>query len=267
MGNFFNIKRFGKYLTYDLNNACNYFGFCLLVLGLVPLIVFVFQQIFSLAFTQSLTLLPMWAKYTAFGITMVALVIIAPVKLYGRLTEKRAGSDWLMIPASAFEKFLSMVIVLCVVVPAVFFAVLASCDLLLSLIPYYGESMVSSGLAAFDKIVASVNSEVFKITDAGIATIWLSFCTYILTFALGAICFKKSKAAKVILCIIALDSLLSILGMIFITAFDFDFSGFFDDMTPEKAQHFLNTMINICYFVIFGVLLGGIFARIKTLKH
>lgn len=270
MSNVFNIKRFGKYLTYDLNNAWNYFGFSLLVLGIVPLIIFLFQQIFSLAFTQHLTDLPMWAKYTAIAITVAALVIVAPTKLYGRLTAKRAGSDWLMVPASAFEKFLSMVIILCLVVPAAFLAVLSACDLLLSLVPYYGDSAVLQGadaLVQFKDFLHVEMADVFTITGVGYSLVWISFCTWILSFALGAICFKKSKAAKVILCIILLESLISILGMLFFTTFDINLESFFENMSVEKAQNWFNAMISIVTFVVLGALCGGIYARIKTLKH
>lgn len=268
MSNVFDIKRFGKYISYDLNNAWNNFGLSLIVLALVPLIVFVFQEVFSLAFTQSLTELPVWAKGTALGVTAVALIIIAPVKLYGRLTEKRLGSDWLMVPASAFEKFLSMVLILCVVVPVVFLAISSCCDMLLSLIPCYGESLIFKGADAWNQLVQMIqDNDGLEVTTAGYSMVWLSFCSSILVFTLGAICFKKNKVAKVILCLIAFESVVSLLGMGIVNVFDIDLDTFFDGMTVEKAQHWFNTWLNIGNFIVFGVLLGGIYARIKTLKH
>ena len=106
------------------------------------------------------------------------------------------------------------------------------------------------------------------------ASVWAGWCASVLPFGLGAICFKKGKAAKTILCILGVEILLSILLVLLFkggyeSGFDFGqrLSDFFGNMTAEKAQFWANFFINIMYLVIVGGLLTALFFRIKTIKH
>ena len=277
MNNVFDFKRFGKYFAYDLNNAWSNYGISALVIGLLPLIMLIFSVIFELLLQGETAPMPLQVKFVLFTVAFLVVVLSAPVKLYGRLTERRVGSDWLMIPASPFEKFLSMAIMLCVVLPVAVFGLFAVCDLLLGwIVPAYGGSMVRQAATDFPGMMALATSmNGTGITGGGfIALMFLSWCVSILPFGLGAICFKKGKAAKTILCIFALEVLLSILlVIIFKGGFD---SGFdlapklerlLGDMTAEKVQFLINLFINACYLVVVGGLLVALFFRIKTIKH
>ena len=268
MNNVFNLKRFGKYYSYDFNNAAGNYGVSALVIGLLPLILLVFYVIFSLVFTGNVEPLPLPLKLTLFGIVLLVVILSAPAKLYGRLTERKAGTDWLMIPASSFEKFLSMAVMLCIVLPVVVFGLFAACDLLLgALVPAYGESMIS--LLKENISLASEMSWAVTTTGGSIMSVWGGWCASVLAFGLGAICFKKGKAAKTILCIFALEVLLSLLAVIIFKGMDLGqvLPDFFESMNSDKAQFWANFALNAFYLVTIGGLLAAIFFRVKTIKH
>lgn len=280
MNNVFNLKRFGKYFTYDLKNAASNYGISALTIGLLPLICLVFSVIFSLIFSGEVASIPTPVKIMLFGVAVLVVILSAPAKLYGRLTERKAGTDWLMIPASSFEKFLSMAIMYCVILPVVVFGLFALCDILLGwALPIYGDSFILSfknmfQSAGLDAALAS-SSPIITTTGGVIGSVWGGWCASILPFALGAVCFKRAKAAKTILCIIALEMVFSFIAVLFLKGgFEngfiangtFFLSGF-EDMSPEKLQFWTNFLINALYLVVVGGLLTGLFFRVKTIKH
>ena len=171
MNNIFDIKRFGRYLTYDLNNAWNNFGISALVLGLMPLILLFFNTIFGLVFSGQVQPLHPAAKVAIMVCAFIIVAISGPVKLYGHLTERRSGSDWLMLPASSFEKFLSMTVMLCIALPVVVLGLFSVCDLLLSwIVPVYGDSIVREISSGVYHIVSNAGDVNFAIlTDFAVA--------------------------------------------------------------------------------------------------
>ena len=278
MNKVFDIKRFGKYFTYDLNNALGNYGISALVIGLLPLILLVFSVIFSLIITGEAAVIPHPVKLALFGITFLVVILSAPTKLYGSLTERRAGTDWLMLPASSFEKFLSMAIMLCIVLPLVVFGLFVVCDLLLGwIVPAYGGSVfktLKDSISVFGLTSMEDMSMALPTGGGTVASVFMGWCASVLPFGLGAICFKKGKAAKTILCIFAVEILFSILLVIlFKGGYDSGFeygqrlANFFENMTAEKAQFWANFLINLMYLVIVGGLLTAIYFRIKTIKH
>ena len=178
-------------------------------------------------------------------------------------SENRTGGGIMekLIPVSRFEKWLSMVLIVCVVVPVILFALIFGSDTLMAtLFPNtYGESLISQLSIAVKGIMDEES-----ITVNLPAILWLNWCESILIFTVGAVCFKKSKVAKTLLCLIAFSFLLSSLLILFTghTHITIDFlSG------PDDTERMFNWFLNICYTVIIGGLLGGLYYRIRTLKH
>ena len=282
MNNVFDIKRFGKYFMYDLNNARGNYAVSALVLGLLPLILLVFTVIFGLVFTGEVPEIVLPVKFSMLACAFIICILSAPVKLYGNLTERRSGSDWLMLPASSFEKFLSMAIMLCIVLPLVVFGLFAICDLLLSwIVPVYGESAVKqifSGINNMESVMSDAfvdSTGMLAVTPGTSYTLgWLSWCASILPFGLGAICFKRGKAAKTILCLIALETVFSLILVIlfrggYANGYEFGqkMADLFGNMTAGKMETLVNAFINLSYFIVIGGLLAGLFFRIKTIKQ
>lgn len=147
MNNIFNFKRFVNYLRFDLRNAKNYYGLSMLVVGLLPVIVFAFSQILYWMVSKDNVSLDFGLAFRCITLCIAVAIVnlTAPPKMYGRITERRCGSDWLLIPASTFEKWLSMLIITLVVVPVVMVVLLLISDTFLALLfpARYGENVFS----------------------------------------------------------------------------------------------------------------------------
>lgn len=266
MERIFNYSRFGKYFMYDLNNAKNNYGLSLLILGLLPVTLFVFSVLFGILFGSGEIALSTASKVSVYAVAMCSIVISSPTKLYGHLTEKRAGSDWLMIPASSFEKFLSMMIIVCLVLPLGFHALFLGSDWLLSLVfPSYGDPVMLNGVKWISESMNS--SDYMDITAAGKSVFLLEFCAGILPFVLGALWFKRSKPAKTILALMAVGMVVSSLTVFFFTHTSIDFDALFENLSAQSLQTWLNILVNVYFLVVIGGLMTAIFFRIKTLKH
>lgn len=271
MKDFFDIRRFGNYLLYDLRNARNYFWVSLIVLGLLPIIGYVFAQLFCHLFTggwggESLAIAN---QISMAGIALITLFISFPIKVYGKITEKRFGSDWIMIPASGFEKWLSMIIVTCVALPLCFGVLFFGSDALMSaVIPSYGQSLFGR-LAGFNDMIAESTDGILNMKLA--PCLYFNWCASILMFTLGALVFKKAKGAKTILASFAIGTLFSILmvSLFGTTHFDLDSLKLISDDTlgVEDVVKWFNMAVGCFYTVILAALAGGIYVRIKTIKQ
>lgn len=265
MSKIFNFKRFGKYFRYDIVSAWQNAGVTLLAIAAMPLWIFAIQQLFSIVFAGEFAAMPMGLTVTTYILSFLFAIIFFPVQHYGRLTDKKAGSDWLLIPASRFEKFLSMLLLLCVIVPVVWLAVIAACDGALYLIfgtyPEMGIKTITSGLGA---VLAEFHSENIDFAVSGPYATYLSWCGNILTFALGAILFRKNKVVLTFLCMMGIGLFITICAGI---AFGGDVNISPEDINEDRLMHLLNMTLYILYVVEFALLDLGIFFRIKSLKH
>lgn len=266
MNNIFDIKRFGNYFLYDLRRGWNNYGISLLLLGIIPALIFLVFQFVSLISGDGIGETPDEMKFLGIFLACIVVFFGAGAKLYGFVTEKRAGSDFLMLPASTLEKWLSMAVIVCIVLPVILFALLFATDGLMGLVfpTAYGDRVFSLGLGReFHEMLASEG-----ITFNFPAIIFLSWCENILVFTLGAICFKKAKVAKTLLCLMLFGMACSALMVAVLGTADIDpqmFTEYFS--SPDKAISTFNWTISILFTLIIGGLLGGIYYRLRTLKH
>lgn len=267
MNNVFSLSRFGKYLQYDLVNAKNNYGLSLIISCCTPVFFYLVFLLFSYIFKSGLNNFGTGVQVTALLVSWLVVSLIGPSKLYGRLTEKRAGSDWVLIPASALEKTLSMFVVTCVVVPAVGLAVFCACDGLLSMLaPGYGPILFSGDSSDFMDGFFDASIGV----GFGPAAFFVSWCSNILFFTLGAIVFKKSKVAKTILSSFALGIVLTSATSVALGGMNFDPGIALESLTLGGADSFisaLNLRLNVYYVLMFAALDLAIYFRIKTIKH
>lgn len=267
MNNIFNIKRFSTYFMYDLRNAKNNYGLSMIVVGLVPVIMFAFYQIIAWMSSANNYVLGSPVRVMSFLIACYIVLLSSPVKLYGRITERRYGSDWLMIPASTFEKWLSMMLITAIVIPVVMTVFLMASDTALSLLfPYaYGETIFSilDGVNIFDIECGSQLS-----INLGYPLIMSWICNA-LNFTLGAIFFKRAKIAKTILACMAIGVVSSSVFFSFINADSFEL--FIDEVEisgdPGRAVSIMNNWVNITMILELVVLSVAIFFRLRTIKH
>ncbi len=263
MKEIFDLNRFGKYVRYDLAHAWEKYGFSLLLTCFLPVIIYVVMQILQLIFGgdfqsegQFYQALPLFI--------ILGIVLSFGAKVYGEATERKAGSSWIALPASAVEKTLSLLLITCVVLPACMLALLWVSHTILSVfLPDMG-----SFFSKLDGVFSGSEIDDLPFVNAPLF-FWLNWVETILIFTLGALCFKKNKVGKTILCLFGAGVLLSFIMMLVLKQTSFsgaDFERLFDDMTPQKAELWINTGLNLFFTVVIGGLIAGILARIKTIK-
>lgn len=273
MNNTFDIKRFWKYLVYDLTNAKNNCGLTLLLLGAMPVFMFFFYELFSFIGTGSFSSVSLGAKIPSIVTAFVIAALFFPAKHYGQITGKKEGSAWILLPASKLEKWFSMLLVTCVVVPAFMLAETAACEGLLGLIfpNTYGE-MTIAGMAgglnmAWNEMSIGDNVTLFMSWPY---TLYLAWCFTILVFTLGSIYFKKSKIGKTFLALFLISLALSVIvaAVVRIVAgADFDLQLTPADLSQEGFIRLARTVQYVMYALEFALVDFLLYRRIKTIKQ
>lgn len=208
-----NLKRFGKYLVSDLRACVSKSGITLGVAAATPAILYFFYGIFHLILLGSWGGASLACRVFFFIVVSIVICIAVPVSCYGKVTDKRSGSQFVMLPVSSFEKTASMIIICCIIAPAVFLACYGALDALICLFdPGCGATLMSFSYLKDTAMLGDVPSEYAESFSAMFnpllyADDWISF---ILFFLLGAVWFKSGKVAKTILSFIAISIVMSI---------------------------------------------------------
>lgn len=274
MNNVFDINRFGKFVLYELKRAYSNSGLSALICAGMPAIMFVFAQLFSLIFSGEMSVQTGQLYGLIAGTaSLVAVVVAMPAKLFGQITDKRFGSDWLMVPASTLEKSLGIILVSAVIFPLVVCALFLSIDCSMSLIfgKYYGANLLDS-MGVISNMISESTKGGLEINIGGMSILELS--EYMLIFTLGALCFKTNKPAKTILTLIIIGTVFGLIvstcAVWFGDGIQEFFKNFFDRDPEYIIKHgtfYFNLVMNLWYFIVLGGLGAAIYYRIKTLKH
>ncbi len=290
----FNFNRFGKYFVSDVKTCMANYGLSLISLSILTLLVlYVIYVGFSLMLSAGWNGPAMPVRLIIFGVVMFCIVVTMPVKCYGKITDRQYGTNWLMLPASRLEKFLSMIILSCIVVPLVGFVLYISVDALVCAIDHTcGDSLIrvmidmkakmSEGIQEVKAELGAPEYGAVKNFITQMSNPWLYLDDVLamsLPFLLGAMIFKSGKTVKTFLALIAFSIFISTLT----TPFIFDWANSLSDSLvslegsdSQKAMELLYdnwifqnmALVDTISDVIFNVsLLVAIFFRIKTLKH
>ncbi len=273
MKEIFDIRRFGKYFVSDLRGCVSKYTLNFLLISLMGLIIYAGTIIMGLIFNGTWEGPSIYFRTAVFVICIAVLLITMPSKLYGHLTEKRAGTTWLMIPASTFEKYLSMILICAVIIPTLFLGIYIGTDTLLCTV----DKTCGINILHIAKEIFGYRTEIPTEVMSAIGGL-VNPLTYIddiigsvLIFLLGSICFKKAKVVKTILFLMVISMAFSIMASPFITEYmealantptvtldDFFGGGFFGNLA------LIDTINDLAVIVIC---LTGIFFRLRTLKH
>ncbi len=288
MKDIFDIHRFGKYFASDIRSCAANYGLSMLLISSMGLIIYIGTITMGLIFEHTWDGPDMRFRAVTFAISMLVLAVTMPVKCYGQLTEKRAGTFWLMLPASRLEKTVSMVLMTILVVPVI--SVLCYCSIdgiLCALDSTCGENLFSGMKNLFTDFL---NISVATDNDMAAFPALADFCRQVgnpwlyvddligtcLIFLLGAIVFKSGKTAKTIIAYfvfsmavstitgpIISDMIPELTGNISVTGeIEFVENLFSKSLFKHVALYdtINDTIVNIA-------LLASIWFRIKTLKH
>lgn len=288
MNDIFDFRRFGKYLASDARSCVGNYGLSMMLISLMGVIIYAGTVIMGLLFTGRWGGPELGFRVSAFAISVFVLMLTMPVKCYGRITEKRFGTQWLMIPASGLEKFLSMIIMTVFVVPLIACSIYLGLDALIcALDKTCGTSLISSVRTLMDNFInvsIASSSDLAQFPSLAsfvkqVSTPWLyvdDIIGLVLIPLLGAIIFKSGKTAKTILAYIAVSS---VLGMLFspiaMNMFkEFSAMSFNADNVQELDRLFGSGLFRhaalfdtINDTIVNLVLMAAIYFRIKTLKH
>ena len=127
MNEVFDIKRFGKLVQYEVVNYMPRFFKSLLIFTSI---------IFAMWTMDSDMLAASRAGLVQFLFTLA--VMLAPFIVYKDINNRKKGYMYAMIPASTFEKLLSMIVLCVVVVQCLSYVVLQATDILLWLLSQAG---------------------------------------------------------------------------------------------------------------------------------
>ena len=289
----FNFRRFGKYFATDIRTCRANYGLSLLTISLiVPTVLYVVLTAFNLLLTSAWEGPDLGIRVFAFCVAMFCIIVTMPVKCYGRITEKQYGSFWLTLPASRLEKFISMFLMTCIIVPVTGIAIYFGMDALICAFDHTcGNSLVTGGLELIRKmgnlqeLTMNLANEKITIEDAALAQEIVnqinSPLLYIdeifgitLPFLLGAVFFKNGKTMKTLLVLFAFSTAFSIAITPVMESWASDVMTGLNDSTAVIRTLFDNglfknlALIDTISDTVFNLaLMAGIWFRIKTLKH
>ena len=286
----FDFKRFGNYFVTDIKNAIANYGWAMIILILLGLISYIaiglVNTIYNYSWQDMLNGVDIeWVHANAgsrFSTMVLAFTMIfftAPVKCYGGLTDKNTGSDFILLPASRLEKFISMILICCIVIPIVFIAGHLMVDYLICLVcPETGNCIITEISSKAELIFegADVPIEIIDRINwtSAIDDTWMIF----LFFLLGALVFKKSKATKTFLGGVAIITVTSFLLTILLAPTIKEIDSLFYSYTAEMSRAEIKASLlgwfdkmmlfdTIFDITINALLLTGIWFKLKTLKH
>ena len=258
----FKGSRFWNWFKYDLTQMWRNHMFAALGIGLSGLIVYIV--------TVSYNLLVNGQWQGSNGDFRIAVFILAFIALelyqtstYGYLTKKKEGSAWLMAPASGLEKWTSMLINTLIVIPALFFIVFLGTDWLITLVDNTGgKSILFSLSGIWSEVTTAIHNEDVNFNMWTVAWFFISsFCVNFLYFLLSGLVFKKHKIIWGIVALMVISSVLT---------FIFSRIGWNVNTEFMAGTHNARALMNVfsaCMTTAALCLAGGVYYRIKTIKH
>lgn len=286
----FNFRRFGRYFASDIRTCTANYGLSLATISLLILgALYICTVAISLIFNGTWQGPGIGFRMTAFMVAMLCIVVTMPAKCYGRLTEKQYGSEWLMVPASGLEKFLSMLIITLIIGPVIGIVLFLGLDAIIcALDATCGQNLT----AFFTRAMSTLNTLLDEgVTSDGIVLptqgvvfiknimdpwLWIDELPMtILPFVLGAICFKNGKTVKTILVIMAAGMITSIA----MSPVMMEWVSQIPVLASENPAEALERLDEISFFrnikltdtisdtITNIALIAGIWFRIKTMKH
>lgn len=273
MNNTFDFRRFGKYFVSDLKNVFNNSALTVLLTGLSGVVLYCFSLLLSFVVTGSAGSYGAGGRIAVFVLAFLVLVVAIPARSYGYFTEKRKGSFFTLIPASALEKTVSAVLITCVIIPLAYAVIALGADSLLCLVDKStGESIVSlayGSVGDLNELLFKLNNEadfnVFTTAEMFISAL-VGITEWILIFLLGALYFKKNKAGKTILVIIGVYAVISIIFGFFAPSFEGLIERFqYMENVRSTLQAFKAVAWSLAVAELIGLLVW-VYYRIKTVK-
>ncbi len=289
----FNFRRFGKYFATDFRTCWANYGLSLLTISLLsPLVLYVIIATINQIMHNIWDGPDIGLRVFAFAVAMICMVVTMPVKCYGKITEKQYGSFWLNLPASRLEKFISMILMTCIIVPVSGALLYLGLDALICAFdPTCGQNLFAGGMELLQKmgeakdVTLNLIDESITIEDATLAqeivrqmnNPWMYideiFC-FTLPFLLGAVFFRNGKTVKTFIALFAISTVTGMICSPIMTNWVMEMFNNLNEDPDAILQMFNNKLFKnlvlidtVTDTVTNLALMAGIWFRIKTLKH
>ena len=271
MNETFSIKRFGAYFKFDIARMWHKHGKALIMFSLIGVMLYFVTAFFSLLFGKGWSA-PSFEARTAVFFIVCLIVELYMTRLYGYITKKHEGSDWILLPASKGEKYVSMLIQALIIVPVGVFGAYLFADWLLCCIDHgCGQSLIT-GYSDYVKVNIG-GEDLIEMAKIGLSPVGLVLLTLLgnivnyLFFLLCGICFKKNKIVFAFLILFALSVVTSTLMAIAVPFLNYE--GMVD-MDETSALAMVKGIFKVVYIFIGILAVGlgwGVWRRISTIKH
>ena len=289
----FNFRRFGKYFSTDLRTCWANYGLSLLTITLLtPLALYLLTTAFNVLIKGTWDGPDLGLRVFIFAVALFCMVVTMPVKCYGKITEKQYGSFWITLPASRLEKFMSMVLMTCIIVPVTGIVLYLSLDALICLADKTCGTSLAAGAVELLRNMGELNhltlnlvDESFTIEDAAVIqeimkeinNPWMyldEIFGITLPFLLGAVYFKSGKTSKTIIALFVVSTAVSIVMAPFLSNWAAEMVSNSNGDAHQIIEIFNNSLFKNLVLIdtvsdtVFNLaILTGIWFRIKTLKH
>ena len=289
----FNFRRFGKYFTTDFKTCWANYGLSLLTISLLsPLVLYVIIVTINQIMHNTWDGPDIGLRVFAFAVAMICMVVTMPVKCYGKITEKQYGSFWLTLPASRLEKFISMILMTCIIVPVSgallylgLYALICAFDHTCGQNLFAGGTELLQRMGEAKDVTLNLIDESITIEDATLAqelvrqmnNPWMYideiFC-FTLPFLLGAVFFRNGKTVKTFIALFAISTVTGMICSPIMTNWVMEMFNNLNEDPDAILQMFNNKLFKnlvlidtVTDTVTNLALMAGIWFRIKTLKH
>ena len=274
MSNTFHFPRFVNYLRFDLSRMWKNHTKTAILLGGGSLLVYLLVGIGGLLFNFH------WAvasePFRFIGIFFALAVLqLYMARIYGFVTDRKEGSDFLLIPASTLEKWLSMLLIALVVIPLLFFVVYFAVDGLICLVdPRAGESLFSlvlngfselrAGMPAFNEALARKGLPYNYGIGSLIVPFLLSMMFNYLYYLLCGLVFKRHKILNAILVAMAVSAVVSLLAGNILPNMDMSY---LDGQEAFALADTVYSTMNIITGVFVVALAAAVYVRLRKISH
>ena len=281
MDNTFNISRFGKYFVFDLKSRWKEHRIYMLFYALFPFLIYVTSILFGIignGFASTFSgvdpvrpELPL--RIIAFTMMTGLFLITFPSRTYGFITDKAKGSNWTLLPASRLEKFLSMMLISLVIIPAAFLFVYLLGDSALCLIDKEcGKSVFSAWMDRTSNGVMQLDMD--SPLTLGTNGLWIMVSGVLQTvsvFLLGALVFKKRKVLGTAFSLFGIMLVLTTILSVIINNCDFSNASSAAESWLYKHIDHLDTIFNFWGNLELAVVVIGCgllsWLRIKKIQY
>ena len=276
MSDTFHLQRFGRYFRFDITRMWRNNTKTAVLLGCGSIITVLICGIGGLLFNMHW--FPATDPFRFFGfIICLGILELLMAKTYGFVTDRKEGSDYLMLPASLLEKWLSMMLVCLVVIPVLFLVTYFIVDGFVCAIlpstgtPLYQWAYESIGVAneKFNELNAFLHAQQvplqYSIGSIIVPGIVSACCNY-LFFLLCGLLFKRHKILNAVFVMMVVTSVFSLLAPHILP----DLAAQLDGMDEVEAMTFTDSFFRIITLItglIAALLAAGCYLRLRKIAH